>query len=303
MLEAIARIEVAARIQVFARIDEVQVASPLPGRSQPARFDDLRGAAAIGRHCRARPSAQLSTARAFQRAGLRRSRRYRQAWPQSRPASLPLSECRSALGELRRLRGCCIWVDAEAAGAAHRCRRGPSVRRHILGMRDALGASASRPTRQPRLVGTEQAPIPPFAEKQGSRSDHSRRCAPPAGPVAQVAKLGSQPILAKRPLAARKRAGDPSRGTRWLVHPAEEKRVFWTDRHDDRRADEAAGLAAGEQEVCGRRAGRDPLSFLTSTGQCTTPDVSHRLIPSGRCRAKAVGRSEVCLARTLRSEV
>jgi AhpD family alkylhydroperoxidase len=46
-----------------------------------------------------------------------------------------------------------------------------------------------------------------------------------------------------------------------------------------------------------------PLYSLASTGQCTTPDVADCVIPSGRCRAKAVGRSEVCLARTLRSEV
>ena len=32
---------------------------------------------------------------------------------------------------------------------------------------------------------------------------------------------------------------------------------------------------------------------LASTGRCTTPDVAHRLIPPGRCRAKAVGRSEI----------
>ena len=30
---------------------------------------------------------------------------------------------------------------------------------------------------------------------------------------------------------------------------------------------------------------RDPLWCLASTGQCTTPDVAHRLIPPGRCRA------------------
>ena len=48
---------------------------------------------------------------------------------------------------------------------------------------------------------------------------------------------------------------------------------------------------------------RRPDCCLASTGQCTTPDVAHRGIPPGRCRAKAVGRSEVCLARTLRSEV
>ena len=37
--------------------------------------------------------------------------------------------------------------------------------------------------------------------------------------------------------------------TRWLVHAAEEKRVFRADRHDDRRVDESAGLAVGEEQV------------------------------------------------------
>ena len=46
-----------------------------------------------------------------------------------------------------------------------------------------------------------------------------------------------------------------------------------------------------------RRAGRDPLSVLASTGRCTTADVPDRVIPSGRCRAKGVGRSEIS-ART-----
>ena len=40
---------------------------------------------------------------------------------------------------------------------------------------------------------------------------------------------------------------------RWLVHAAEEKRVFRTDRHEDRRVNEAAGLAAGEDQVAGAR--------------------------------------------------
>jgi hypothetical protein len=41
--------------------------------------------------------------------------------------------------------------------------------------------------------------------------------------------------------------------TRWLVHAAEGKRVLRTHRHEDRRVDEAAGLAAGEEQ------GRDLL--------------------------------------------
>src|SRR5215211_7951250 len=38
---------------------------------------------------------------------------------------------------------------------------------------------------------------------------------------------------------------------------------------------------------------RVPLLPLTSTGHCTTPDVSHPPIEFERCRAKAVGRSAV----------
>lgn len=61
-----------------------------------------------------------------------------------------------------------------------------------------------------------------------------------ARPALLLAKLGSQPILAKRPLAARKRgrrsvARDTVARTR-----RRGKRVFRTDRHDDRRVDEAA---------------------------------------------------------------
>jgi hypothetical protein len=41
------------------------------------------------------------------------------------------------------------------------------------------------------------------------------------------------------------------------------------------------------------RSTRHPQRALTSTGQGTTPDVPYRFIQSGRCRAKAVGRSEV----------
>jgi hypothetical protein len=39
--------------------------------------------------------------------------------------------------------------------------------------------------------------------------------------------------------------------TRWLVHAAEGKRVLRTHRHEDRRVDEAAGLAAGDKHVVG----------------------------------------------------
>ena len=59
-----------------------------------------------------------------------------------------------------------------------------------------------------------------------------------------LAKLGSRPILGQE-TSRRAKAGPAIRraGTRWLVHAAEAKRVFRTDRHDDRRVDEAAGLA------------------------------------------------------------
>ena len=74
-----------------------------------------------------------------------------------------------------------------------------------------------------------------------------RHCESPQPP-----ELGSQPILGKRPLTARKRGGDPSRRHAWLVHAAEEKRVFRADRHNERRVDESAGLAGGEKHVADR---------------------------------------------------
>jgi hypothetical protein len=49
------------------------------------------------------------------------------------------------------------------------------------------------------LAPSRLAPGPPFAEEQGSRSDHSRRWAPPAGPVAQVANLRTGAVDADRP--------------------------------------------------------------------------------------------------------
>ena len=73
-------------------------------------------------------------------------------------------------------------------------------------------------------------------------------------------------------------AGDPSRRTRWLVHAAEEKRVFRTGRHDDRRVDEAAGLAAGESQVSAdlgqetsRRAKAGPAIRRATRGGSYTP--------------------------------
>src|SRR3954454_21647189 len=44
---------------------------------------------------------------------------------------------------------------------------------------------------------------------------------------------------------------------------------------------------------------RVPLRAVTSTGHCTTPDVSHAPICFERCRAKAVGRSEISARRWL----
>jgi hypothetical protein len=90
-----------------------------------------------------------------------------------------------------------------------------------------------------------------------------------------------------------------SEGRRWLnryVRDSWFSRYGWVSRY--------GWLVRGRALPCcprqaGRRSRRQRCSSrnLTSTGQCTTPDVPHRLIPSGRCRAKAVGRSEIS-ART-----
>ena len=55
-------------------------------------------------------------------------------------------------------------------------------------------------------------------------------------------------MLVKKPLGARSGAVDPSRRLQLLVHAAEGKRVLRTDRHDDGRISDAAGLAAGEEQ-------------------------------------------------------
>ena len=47
--------------------------------------------------------------------------------------------------------------------------------------------AAARPRRRSASARIEQATAPPSVEDQGSRSDHSCRSAPSAGPVAQVA--------------------------------------------------------------------------------------------------------------------
>jgi hypothetical protein len=62
--------------------------------------------------------------------------------------------------------------------------------------------------------------------------------------------FGEQQVSADlgRETSRRAKAGpvDPSRRTRLLIHATERKRVSRTDHHDDRRVDDAAGLAAGE---------------------------------------------------------
>ena len=123
-------------------------------------------------------------------------------------------------------------------------------------------AAAARdriPQRAPILCCESTGSARPPPQRQQDR--HARRpgaqpkqlaakqTRPASTEYADLAKLGSQRILAKRPLAARKR------GRRSVARHAaartrrREKRVFRTDRHDDRRVDEAAGLAAGESRV------------------------------------------------------
>ena len=89
-----------------------------------------------------------------------------------------------------------------ATGRAHRRR----CARQLRGGRDdrSRGMQSSRrrrgaQNRAVRLARIEQAPALPSAEEQGSRSDHSRRWAPPAGPVAQVANLKTGTRRSPRP--------------------------------------------------------------------------------------------------------
>jgi hypothetical protein len=90
-------------------------------------------------------------------------------------------------------------------------------------------------------------------------------------------------------------AGDPSRRTRWLVHAAEEKRVFRTDRHDDRRVDEAAGLAAGATEGRATRR-RDTCIVGIAVLNANAVDVL-ALVPQRQRRRHQTGRSVLPLGR------
>jgi hypothetical protein len=56
-------------------------------------------------------------------------------------------------------------------------------------------ALPTRPGRRSAFAGIELTPAPPSAGEQGSRSDHSRRWAPRAGSVAQVAKCAAGDAL------------------------------------------------------------------------------------------------------------
>src|SRR5450755_4899503 len=97
-----------------------------------------------------------------------------------------------------------------------------------------------------------------------------------SGPASlPLAKLGSQPILAQRPLAEWK-AGPwtaPRRGVRVLA--PEEKQGVRADRDDDVRADGVARLAGGDKRV-------------SSPAGCSGP-----LVPGGQ--ADAVGRGRCAL--------
>jgi hypothetical protein len=73
-------------------------------------------------------------------------------------------------------------------------------------------------------------------------------------------------LLRSRPgrlLGARKRAADQSHSRRLCVHAANGKQVLWTGRQDDRRGDDAAGLARGESQGCSPRRAESPAFRLT----------------------------------------
>ena len=111
-------------------------------------------------------------------------------WAQARAAPCRHSDrdSRGAAGD--RVRGGAI-APSMAAGvitpsplrssAPGRSRR--SLSRNAIVAPPGLGPQ----NRAVRLARIEQAPAPPSAEEQGSRSEHSRRRAPAAGSVAQLA--------------------------------------------------------------------------------------------------------------------
>jgi hypothetical protein len=74
-------------------------------------------------------------------------------------------------------------------------------------------------SRAVRLARIEQAPAPPSAEEQGSRSDHPRRL---AGPVAQVANRRGPPAIG-RDAGRTQREG--AAGRRWVTEAQPSKRA------------------------------------------------------------------------------
>ena len=127
-----------------------------------------------------------------------------------------------------------LEVGVERGGRRPTARCAVSARRTARARRPEIGGAACGARRGDDVIASlpSRWPTPPLA----TLPDRSCR----------------QPTRGKRPLTARKRGGDPSRRHAWLVHAAEEKRVFRADRHNERRVDESAGLAGGEQHVADR---------------------------------------------------
>src|SRR5436309_16053458 len=95
----------------------------------------------------------------------------------------------------------------------------------------------------------------------------------------------------RRETSRRAKAGlrDLPRRTPLLVHAAEGKRVFRTDRHDDRPVDHAAGLASGDERVPGPadeiREGSWSQSRQAPRAMSTTRSSCLRVAPPAACTA------------------
>ena len=137
---------------------------PLLGRGCDVRLDPLAGDQSVGARRRRRRRGRTIPFRAKAWRGRR------QSWP---------SDPRESTGDVAGLRR-----DRDVAGALVSSGEVATIALEECNRR---AAGLDRQNRAARLARIEQAAAPRSAEEQGSRSEHPRRWAPVAGPVAHLA--------------------------------------------------------------------------------------------------------------------
>ena len=164
-------------------------------------------------------------------------------WPDAE--GKPSSEAVVSRSAVRGTASSCVVAKRSQAATQASRRKGSSA------STDALAEHGTTVSPRNRTVGVSQNRASPGGEP----ADHAARLE--IGESRVSSDLGQE--TSRRAKAG---SGEPSRRTRWLVHAAEDKRVFRTDRHDDGRVDEAADLAAEARSGCHVTPGSRPALVL-----------------------------------------